>query len=117
MKHTKSFQLGPKQIDWIRALKSEKYPQGQYTLNNGESFCCLGVLCEVVEFKKTGDSSSGYLYGGSKDLLNTSQRRKIGLTKEGMNLLSRLNDIYRASFSQIAYELQKYPKSYFFKGV
>lgn len=35
--------------EWIDALLSGKFPQGRYKLNDGVSFCCLGVLCEVVK--------------------------------------------------------------------
>ncbi len=34
--------------DWIEALRSGEYPQGNMYLNSRGSYCCLGVLCEVV---------------------------------------------------------------------
>ena len=33
---------------WITALRSGDYQQGIYNLFNGESFCCLGVLCDLA---------------------------------------------------------------------
>lgn len=32
---------------WIEALESGKYEQGQGTLREEDSFCCLGVLCDL----------------------------------------------------------------------
>lgn len=33
---------------WVAALRSGKYEQGRQRLRNGDSYCCLGVLCEVA---------------------------------------------------------------------
>ena len=33
---------------WLEALRSGRYKQGRYRLrNNGDEFCCLGVLCDI----------------------------------------------------------------------
>lgn len=51
---------------WLAALRSGKYQQGEFALRKveltedeegnfveaGEKFCCLGVLCDIVEPKK-----------------------------------------------------------------
>ena len=39
---------------WIAALRSGEYKQGKNRLHSNEdnSFCCLGVLCEVAGYKK-----------------------------------------------------------------
>ena len=39
---------------WIEALRSGKYKQGKNRLHRAEdnSYCCLGVLCEVAGFEK-----------------------------------------------------------------
>jgi hypothetical protein len=34
---------------WIEALESGRYEQGAGYLHEGESFCCLGVLCDIVK--------------------------------------------------------------------
>lgn len=39
---------------WVTALLSGEYSQGQDQLTNGESYCCLGVLCELHR-KMTGE--------------------------------------------------------------
>jgi hypothetical protein len=33
---------------WVAALRSGKYRQGWTRLRNGGSFCCLGVLCDLI---------------------------------------------------------------------
>lgn len=33
---------------WIKALRSGKYQQGKYTLQDENGYCCLGVACRVV---------------------------------------------------------------------
>ena len=33
---------------WIRALRSGDYKQGHDYLKNGDDYCCLGVLCDVI---------------------------------------------------------------------
>lgn len=35
--------------DWIKALRSGKYKQGTGCLRKGDEYCCLGVLCEVLD--------------------------------------------------------------------
>jgi hypothetical protein len=36
-------------VKWLAALRSGDYPQGQGTLRSTEGFCCLGVLCDVID--------------------------------------------------------------------
>ena len=33
--------------EWIAALRSNKYEQGQQYLHNDGKYCCLGVLCDI----------------------------------------------------------------------
>jgi hypothetical protein len=34
---------------WVAALRSGKYAQGAGALRKGDCFCCLGVLCDVLD--------------------------------------------------------------------
>lgn len=34
--------------EWINALRSGKYKQGRSKLRHDDHFCCLGVLCDLV---------------------------------------------------------------------
>lgn len=42
---------------WIEALRSKKFEQGQNAMNSNGKFCCLGVLCEVLELPKKAKQS------------------------------------------------------------
>jgi len=33
---------------WVKALRSKKYRQGGGYLHQNDSYCCLGVLCEIA---------------------------------------------------------------------
>ena len=44
---------------WLDALKSRKYPQGKGRLKRGDSFCCLGVLCELSILHHNTSSTLG----------------------------------------------------------
>jgi hypothetical protein len=34
---------------WLDALRSDKYKQARDRLRDGDGFCCLGVLCDIVK--------------------------------------------------------------------
>lgn len=33
---------------WLAALRSGEYEQGQHKLRDGNAMCCLGVLCDIA---------------------------------------------------------------------
>ena len=39
-------------IKWLAALRSEDYTQGKDYLCKNNKFCCLGVLCDVIDSSK-----------------------------------------------------------------
>lgn len=39
---------------WIQALQSGEYPQGEGALRTQDRYCCLGVLCDIYQ-KETHD--------------------------------------------------------------
>lgn len=41
---------------WLAALRSGNYRQGMGWLRTSNGFCCLGVLCDVVEPSRWGGS-------------------------------------------------------------
>ena len=41
---------------WVEALRSGKYKQGKGRLRDGDTYCCLGVLCDLV----AADNSDAY---------------------------------------------------------
>lgn len=38
--------------EWVAALRSGKYKQGREKLRTDDNFCCLGVLCDIVDNTK-----------------------------------------------------------------
>ena len=36
---------------WVKALRSGDYKQCKSTLQRGDAYCCLGVLCKIVPNK------------------------------------------------------------------
>lgn len=115
---------------WLEALRSGKYKQGRGFLNyNNESFCCLGVACDLFAEKynvKTSVSLHGTIgYDNQISVLPEKIKTTIGLyyydgnAKDSWNLeiqlfsLTELNDQQRRSFIKIADHLEKYWKYYF----
>lgn len=104
---------------WLEALRSGKYKQGKGALHNksDDSYCCLGVLCEVMGVPKyalEGDEHSHFThYGVEGDFTSCSLPMSVshasGLTCYGQFLdengedesLAHLND-KGATFDQIA---------------
>jgi hypothetical protein len=96
---------------WIDALRSGEYEQGkQYLKSMDNKFCCLGVLCDIIDnkkwetFEKANSAKSFYpfTYEGytgtlSNDMLKTT---KINIVK--MRFLMDMNDVHDKTFAEIA---------------
>lgn len=76
---------------WLTALRSDKYTQGQGFLRGGDdTFCCLGVLCEVAGFEwrdptEEDDEAAGVFVTGESDgseHLNHDEYVALGLDDE-----------------------------------
>lgn len=91
---------------WIRALRSDKYKQGQHqlrTINN--RFCCLGVLCDLVEPESWSDLSvgvNGFYHNGKAGKPSSSMAKGTGLTEDNINNLISKNDDDGLDFNEIA---------------
>lgn len=109
---------------WIEALRSGEYEQGIGYLHANDTYCCLGVLCELHQkvydeaWAKNGGINSYY---GCQSYLPDSVREWAGLgysqgfwTKTGYSL-AQLND-RSYSFAIIAdiieEQLNKYIKQH-----
>lgn len=92
---------------WVNALRSGKYTQTQNCLYDGEGYCCLGVLCDVLgkQFKlSAADDEDIFVVEGSfnAETLPPEVRREAGVKDENGSIyftenkeaiiLSKLND-------------------------
>ena len=82
---------------WIAALRSGEYTQGRYSLKTKEGhYCCLGVLCMVLERPDLTSTSYEHL------------RKASGLTNSETDGCVELNDTAKLSFNQIANYIEVY---------
>lgn len=83
---------------WIEALRSGKYQQGRGSLRNPETncFCCLGVLCDIVDPEGWMEDFPR-LHRGRGTFVAVS---KLGVENPGE--LVRQNDLAKKSFLEIA---------------
>lgn len=86
---------------WVKALRSGDYAQTTSSLRgrNDDSFCCLGVLCEVANVPRTID---GYRFGSVKSAtgLRGALAKAVGV--EARDELIRMNDEDGYTFAMIA---------------
>lgn len=103
---------------WVAALRSGKYEQGRGLLRNKEDrYCCLGVLCDVIDPTKWSPDSTGFTHGYEEsDVALPSDVVKVaGLTSNdpeiaveyGVTSLITLNDAHHWTFEQIADIIEK----------
>lgn len=84
-------------IKWLKALRSGKISQTRFQLKRTDdagnnSYCCLGVLCEVMKGK----------YVGRNGYPPEEIQKKAGLTDNSIVKLSEMNDAKGLTFKQIA---------------
>jgi hypothetical protein len=82
---------------WVEALRSGKYQQGRGHLCDGSTYCCLGVLCElVVPEMKILRVGLGFSYGHSLTCLPREANERSGVAPETEEILIEMNDGNRA---------------------
>jgi hypothetical protein len=97
---------------WVAALRSGHYEQGRDALKTRDGkFCCLGVLCDVIDQNGWTENECGYAFefkgeyhGG---LLPASLQKDLGWT--GFSVMGELitrNDMGR-TFGEIAEYIEK----------
>lgn len=112
---------------WLRALRSGRYKQGQNRLRtNKDGFCCLGVLCDVYnkglkrsQWRQTVDFKE-WAFGKAMEesSLPPAVQRWAGLTSDDPVLnnpeveghstcASQCNDNLKYSFKRIAKLIEK----------
>jgi hypothetical protein len=92
---------------WVAALRSGDYPQTQNELCNSEGYCCLGVLCDIVDNTKWKNSEDGvisYDFGDSQHNEFPAIRWlvNVSLGYVTAQYLSTLNDEKHYDFHDIA---------------
>ena len=86
--------------NWIAALRSGTYNQGRERLRLYEdSYCCLGVLCDIYDPKGWEQKYNGYFWYDSSSLLPSNLESFV--SSRTQDILTTLND-RGASFSDIA---------------
>jgi hypothetical protein len=81
---------------WVTALRSGNYEQCQGVLQNGQAYCCLGVL-QALTHIPTDESAEMLHYEEAYE--------KLGLTAKEQDSLASMNDA-GATFLQIAERIQ-----------
>lgn len=88
---------------WLAALRSNTYTQGRDQLYDpaNNTYCCLGVLCEVANLKREEET---YYHGNDEEMetLPESFREEAGISSPAMNTLTELNDFAGKTFPELA---------------
>ena len=95
---------------WLTALRSGEYKQGEGQLRCcGNTYCCLGVLCDVSEHDKDdGDGwaqvkgSDDWAFGSSDATLSKAHLDAVGLSSGEEAQLVEMNDEHGQTFEEIA---------------
>jgi hypothetical protein len=96
---------------WVENLLSGKYKQGEGVLRctdgDKHSYCCLGVLCDILDPKGWDGDKSRHTYKmfGSQYLSNETLE-KVGMLGGEQRQLSHMNDI-GDTFETIAAWIQR----------
>jgi hypothetical protein len=77
---------------WLVALESGEYEQGTDFLRNENTFCCLGVLCNI--YNKENWKKGIYVFNGFEHdtLPPITILQEAGLTASDAKSLASLND-------------------------
>lgn len=92
---------------WLEALRSGEYEQGKGELRRGDTYCCLGVLCNISQLGRWNPYDSGaYSFNVDSNLpafgmLPKSISVWSELFVDNQNRLGQMND-GGASFPEIA---------------
>lgn len=100
---------------WVKTLRNGEYKQGKHRLrNSNNTFCCLGVLCDLAR-KDGGEDwevfASGEMYAFGKEsnthLLPSQFKNYLELTDDTVTHLMQINDLQDDPFPTIANILEK----------
>jgi hypothetical protein len=79
---------------WIAALLDPSRSQTKRYLRTKEGFCCLGILCDIMDSKGwSSDGDRGFIFeGAGRFLVPDELRERIYLDYAAQNFLSNAND-------------------------
>lgn len=90
---------------WCEALRSGKYEQGTGYLRANDKFCCLGVLCDVIdplEWRFEDNSPCRYgTYEGDSMCLSGAMLNSVGLSAKEQDRLIDLLILMTVSWTLI----------------
>lgn len=97
---------------WLAALRSGEYEQGQKQLRRANTYCCLGVLCDVMgggTWISCRDEDFRYLVDNFAALVFPPGRLRAlaGLSVDDEHAVADLNDDGK-SFAVIADYIEKH---------
>lgn len=102
---------------WVKALRSGEYEQGYKCLYQNNTYCCLGVLCDLAEKEKICKKASDYrdrVYFDEERLCLpesviewSGMLSRSGERAEFEESLADLNDSQEYSFEEIANIIEK----------
>jgi hypothetical protein len=92
--------------EWLRALRSGDYQQGKATLRGPNGFCCLGVLCDVVNpnawVPANVPQAGMYRWYGERTILPEDFKVAAGVDDDAESELVNMNDHEDRNFDEIA---------------
>lgn len=111
--------------EWIQALRSGGYQQGRLRLRRGDAFCCLGVLCDVVDANGWRDDPARgtvQTWSGCRDQVPAQLMYRLHLTDSagsygGARSLVRDNDVRECPFREIADTVERELENALARGV
>lgn len=124
-----SFKFTPAQLDWIAALRGNRYKQTREDLQDSDGYCCLGVgVCRAnlkgkvnvsrdtskfLDGGDLGDQPGVQEYLGLRSDVGHPDKPYTFRGKEVTTSLVNLNDEEGASFKEIADVLENNPEAFF----
>jgi|SRR6516162_4963994 hypothetical protein len=99
---------------WIKALRSGEYKQGEGVLHNqiSNTYCCLGVLCQITNVPRYEDNVENVEVFGipehySKSYVPSNYANDFGLSFKSQEELAKYNDELGWDFNEIADWIEK----------
>lgn len=109
---TISFTVQQNREKWLKALEGRKYKQGEGQLHNDDedSFCCLGVLCDVMKKQVKGTWQGSHFVTPNEEeyaLTPMDVRQLVRMTKHQHDDAITMNDFDDLTFKEIAAKFRK----------